>query len=381
MSKAALTIFYGVSLLLLVVALQFQFRSKDLCISSASIISVKGPGFDIENCHEHFRPFIAVTKPYLPKLLRDLETLLDSPFWGRRAPLYIVFSNVDSVVEHNNQLVLPEAWLDQGADEIRQALTEYMISKKWPEWTNDHFQMLVLRDFIHRILASDIFYEFRAPNTNFVRSLQTASELCQHEKSNPLCANPHWNKHSPQLLTIWHFKTLLVETLYEAYRDSSLHEQHQVLQHLSRGVKKLPTPTLPKDLREIQDWREWFKNTAVDFSQSFAVNSDQLNKILFLKGVTGDFGLDTLVIVSSSVSTEFKHKLNENLKKKLGHRGPWLVVEEQPTQHSPFLLARAQGLRLRQVISYQCGHPQPFEAQSYYVKQFDLIQDCESISR
>lgn len=376
MGKVALPIFYSVSLALLVIALQFQFRSKDLCVSSDSIISVKGPGFDIQNCHEHFRPFIAATPAYLPKLLRDLETFLDSPFWGHRTSLQIVFEDIDSPIEHNNQLLLPVKYLGQDSQEIRYALTEYMIGRKWPEWREDHFQFLVFRDLLHRFLSGDMFYEFRAPKTNFIRSLQTSAELCEVEKQNPLCANPHWNKQSPQLLTIWHFQSLLVETLYEAYRDSTLFEKHRALEHIARGVKQLPIPHLPKDLREIQDWREWFRATAVDFGQSLALNSEQVNKVLYLKGVTGDFGLDTLVIVSSAATPEFKHKLNESLKKKLG-KGPWLVVEDKPTQHSPFLLARAQGLRLRQVISYQCGHPQPIQAQSYYVQQFDLVQDCD----
>lgn len=376
MSKAALTILYGFSLTLLVVALQFQFRSKDLCVTSDNIISVKGPGFDIQNCHEHFRPFVALTPSYLPKLLRDLENFLDSPFWGRRTAMHIVFADIDSATEHGHQLILPAKWLGQDSEDIRYALTEYMISKKWPEWSEDQFQFLVFRDVLHRFLAGDMFYEFRAAKTNFIRALQTSAELCELEKKNPLCANPHWNKQSPQLLTIWHFQSLLVETLYEAYRDSSLYEKHQALEQIARGVKQLPTPTLPKDLREIQDWREWFKDTAMDFGQSLALNPEQVNKVLYLKGVTGDFGLDTLVIVSSSATPEFKQKLSATLKRQLG-KGPWLVVDEQPTQHSPFLLARAQGLRLRQVISYQCGNPQPMQAQSYYVQQFDLVQDCK----
>ena len=362
--------------MLLLVTAQLQFRSKDLCVSSDNIISVKGPGFDIQNCHERFRPFVSVAPAYLPGLLRDLETYLDSPFWGRRTAVEIVFSKIDAPLESDRQLILPEKWLGGGTEQIRNSLTEFVISQKWPEWRADQFQFLVLRDLLQKMLTGDMFYEFRAPNSNFIRSLQASSELCSIEKDNPLCANPHWSQQSPKVLTIWHFRSLLVETLYEAYRDSSLFEKHQALESIAAGVKQLPTPRLPKDLQEIQDWREWFKDTAVDFGQSLAMNPEQVNKILYLKGVTGDFGLDTLVIVSASASNEFKQKLKQSLQKKLG-KGPWLVVDDKPSQSSPFLLARAQGLRLRQVISYQCGQPQPIQAQSYFVQQFDLVQDCE----
>lgn len=376
MSKAALSTFYAVSLILLMVVLHFQFRSKDLCITSNNIISVKGPGFDIQNCHEHFRPYVQVVPSYVPSLLRNLESLIDSTFWGNRTAVKISFAKIETPLDAGRELILPEKWLGEDSTAIRNSLIEFMITQKWPEWSKDHFQLLVLRDFLQKALSVDPFYEFAAPDSNFIRSLQTSAELCVIEKENPLCLNPHFNKQSPKVLTIWHFKSLLVSTLYEAFRDSSLFEQRRVLEQIASGVKKLPTPSLPKDLQEIQDWRSWFKETALDFGQSFAINKEQIDKTLYLKGVTGDFGLDTLVIVSSSASLEFKEKLKESLKKKLG-KGPWLVVDDKPTQHSPFLLARAQGLRLRQVISYQCGHPQELQAQSYYVQQFDLVQDCE----
>lgn len=340
-------------------------------------MSVQGPGFDIQNCREHFRPFVTLAPPFLPSLLRDLESTLDSPFWGQRTSIKVVFSAIDAPLEMGRQLVLPEKWLQQDSKSIHNSLIEFMITQKWPQWKADHFQLLVMRDLIQKLLTSDALYEFRAPDTSFIRTLQGSADLCEVEKDNPLCANPHWNQQSPKILTIWHFKTLLVATLYEAFRDSSLFEQRKTLGLIAQGIQKLPTPSLPKDLREIQDWRTWFKETAVDFGQSLAMNQEQLAKTLYLKGVTGDFGLDTLVIVSSKASNEFKEKLKQSLKAKLG-KSPWLVVDDKPTQHSPLLLARAQGLRLRQVISYQCGHRQELQAQSYYVQQFDLVQDCEA---
>ena len=376
MSKVALTLFYGISLILLLAAGLFQFRSKDLCIASSNIASVQGPGFNIQSCHEPFRPFVLAAPAYVPSLLRDLESLMDSPFWGYRTVTTIVFTPVEAPLEMDRQLLLPEKWLGADRTAIRNSIVEFMIHKKWPEWGDDHFNILVLRDLIQKFLTSDSSYQFQAPTSNFIHSLQMSSELCSIEKNNPLCSNPHWSEQSPKILTIWHFQSLLVDILYEAFRDSSLSEQKNVLAKIQQGIKELPEQKLPNDLREIQDWRVWLKETAESFGRSLALDNEQIKKILYLKGVTGDFGLDTLVIVSSSATPAFKEKLKESLSKKLG-RGPWLVVDDKPTKNSPFLLARAQGLRLRQVISYQCGQAQPIQAQSYFVQQFDLIQECE----